>query len=45
MIVGEDKHKVRNIVAPNMPHFSKLYEPYTNALLEESTNGLLYMVC
>ena len=44
MIVGEDKCKVRNIVKPNMSHFSKLYKPYMTNLLEESTSGLLCMV-
>ena len=44
MIVGEDKHKVRNIVVPNLPLFSELYKPYTNTLLEENADGLLRVV-
>ena len=45
MIVGEDRNKIRNIVTPNMSHFSELYKPYTDSFLEETTDGLLYRVC
>lgn len=45
MIIGEDKQKVRNIVIPNLSHFSELYKPYTDTLLEETADGMLCMVC
>jgi hypothetical protein len=44
MIFGEDRNKIRNIVVPNISHFSKLYKPYIDGLLEESADGLLYRV-
>ena len=44
MIVGEDRNKIRNIVLPNLPHFSELYKPYIDSFLEESADGLLYRV-
>ena len=45
MIIGEDRNKIRNIVLPNIPHFSELYNPYIESFLEESADGLLHRVC
>jgi len=32
MYFGEDKSKVKNIVAPNVSHFRELYEPHLDGL-------------
>ncbi len=46
MYFGEDKNKVRNIVAPHVHHFRELYRPYLTDLQVELKDGkILKEVC
>ena len=44
MWIGEDRNKVYNIVAPNLPEFEKLYRPYMDSLVDMNCSGTMKKV-
>ncbi len=40
-LVGEDRHKINNIVAANHSEFSQLYRPYLDDLVDYSNGKLI----